>query len=172
MRNQMMRLLLWALLLGVMLVLTKFVLFKMPFSHYRAFFSHMDKTAVIRQGWEKANLKPFSTIRLFYRARSLRAEYKYKNIGGNIVGFIPLGMLLPLLFVRCRRFLTTSLSVLGISLLFETIQLFTGLGVFDVDDLILNTAGGMLGYVFVYAAWRLMQAGEAGRPGLLPDANN
>jgi glycopeptide antibiotics resistance protein len=36
-----------------------------------------------------------------------------------------------------------------ISLGYETMQLLTGLGVFDVDDLILNTAGAFVGIYIV-----------------------
>ena len=42
------------------------------------------------------------------------------------------------------------LAIIFLSLAFETTQLLTGLGVFDVDDIILNTSGGALGYI-IYA---------------------
>lgn len=156
-RSKKMRILLYCMLVCCILLLFKFVLFKQPFAYYRSYFRHQYSMQSIREGMHKANLRPFSTIRLFYKARSLRTEYKYKNIGGNIVGFLPLGIFLPLLFSACRRWSSTVLTVFGISLFFETMQLLGGIGVFDVDDLILNTAGGLLGYLITLAAWKLVQ---------------
>ena len=48
------------------------------------------------------------------------------------------------------------MMVFCISLLFELFQLYTGIGVFDVDDLLLNTCGGMIGYLLYKIARRLM----------------
>jgi glycopeptide antibiotics resistance protein len=130
-----------------MLILTKYILFKRSPHYYKNYFSHEYSRKVIRDGWKHANLKPFSTIFLFYRSKRLREEYKYNNIGGNIIGFVPLGILLPALFLSLRSFWKIGLISFCISLLFETTQLFTGLGSFDVDDIILNTTGGIAGYL-------------------------
>ncbi|WP_018931195.1 VanZ family protein [Gracilibacillus lacisalsi] len=58
----------------------------------------------------------------------------------------PLGILFPILSTKRKE----SLLIIGIpfflSLTIEVIQLVTQLGVFDVDDLILNTLGGFLGF--------------------------
>lgn len=140
-------------LLFCMIILSKYILFKKSPSYYKRYFTYEYKRYHVKEGWEAANLKPFSTIRLFSSKR-VSAEYSYKNIGGNIIGFIPLGILLPLLFPFLRRFLLLTSAVFLISLLFETTQLVGGIGVFDVDDLILNTAGGMLGYIlYAIARW-------------------
>lgn len=93
------------------------------------------------------NLKPFLEIR-----RGLenidRVGYYYVlvNIAGNIAAFMPFGFLLPLISERRQN--TGKVLVLGflLSLSAETIQLITRTGAFDVDDLILNTAGSVLGY--------------------------
>lgn len=64
---------------------------------------------------------------------------------GNIAAFIPFGVLIPLLYrVRFGKFI--SLFVLTI-LVLETIQALTYLGSFDVNDVISNTLGAMIGYV-------------------------
>jgi len=139
-------------LLFCMIILSKYILFKKSPRYYKRYFTYEYKRYHVKEGWEAANLKPFSTIRLFSSNR-VSAEYSYKNIGGNIIGFIPLGILLPLLFPFLRRFLLLTSAVFLISLLFETTQLIAGIGVFDVDDLILNTAGGILGYI-LYAVTR------------------
>ena len=140
-------------LLFCMLILSKYILFKKSPRYYKHYFAHEYKRYHVKEGWETANLQPFSTIRLFSSKR-VSAEYSYKNIGGNIIGFIPLGIFLPLLFSFLRRFARLTITVFLVSLLFETTQLVAGIGVFDVDDLILNTAGGMLGYMlFAISVW-------------------
>ncbi len=59
---------------------------------------------------------------------------------------MPLGILLPILSTKLKE----SLLIIGItfsfSLAIEIMQLVTQLGVFDVDDIILNTLGGYLGF--------------------------
>lgn len=67
------------------------------------------------------------------------------NFWGNIVLFIPLGILLVLLFNHCQGFLFTLLTGAGISLSIELLQLF-GIRATDIDDILLNTLGTVLGY--------------------------
>lgn len=67
---------------------------------------------------------------------------------GNITWFIPLGLLLPLVGSRTedrqlRRILPTALAV---SLTIETLQWFLDTGVSDIDDILFNLAGALLGY--------------------------
>ena len=70
------------------------------------------------------------------------------NILGNIVAFAPFGFMLPLLSKGFRKFFYVSFLSLLFSLSVELIQLFFKVGIFDVDDIFLNTVGGILGYVF------------------------
>jgi glycopeptide antibiotics resistance protein len=146
----------WTGLLFCLLILSKYILFKKSPQYYKHYFSYEYKHYSISQGWKHANTVPFHTITLFSSDR-VSSEYRYMNIGGNIVGFIPLGILLPLALPFAKKWWQTLLLVFGISLSFETIQLFTGIGVFDVDDLLLNTAGGMAGYILFLVARRLMR---------------
>ena len=138
---------LWVAMICCLLILTKFILFKKSPGYYRNYFAHGYHAYSVKEGWKHANIKPFSSIRLFAESKRVTSEYSYRNIGGNIVGFIPLGLLLPLLMPFFRNFFTATGMVLLISLLFELTQLIAGLGSFDVDDLILNTAGGIFGYL-------------------------
>lgn len=103
------------------------------------------------------NLKPFQEIRRFwiYRERVGFAA-AFLNLGGNVIGFLPVGFFLPILNNRFRNgFLVT---VLGFcfSLTVECIQLVCKVGSFDVDDLILNTLGAFLGYL-LFAACNWMR---------------
>ena len=143
-------------LLFCLLVLSKFILFKKGPRYYKDHFARDYKSYTIRQGWKHANLRPFHTIRLFSSKR-VTTEYSYQNIGGNIIGFIPLGILLPLVFPFLINGWRVVGFIFGISLLFELTQLVFGVGVFDVDDLILNTAGGLIGYLVYLGARYLMK---------------
>ncbi|MBL7741095.1 MAG: VanZ family protein [Chitinophagaceae bacterium] len=161
-KEQTLKWLLWLALLFCMMVLAKFILFKKSPAYYRNYFAREYKSYTISKGWRDANLKPFSTIRLFSSKR-VSSEYSYKNIGGNIIGFIPLGILLPLLLPFWRSFLRTSGTLFFISLSFEMIQLIAGIGVFDVDDIILNTAGGIAGYMLYATVRRTIRWQEEAR---------
>ena len=67
---------------------------------------------------------------------------------GNIVWFMPLGGYLVWRFRRCGVWLTTAAGFL-LSLAIETSQYVFGVGVTELDDLVLNTAGTFLGAVIV-----------------------
>lgn len=69
------------------------------------------------------------------------------NLAGNVLAFVPFGFFLPVLNVHTRGILRMALFTFEFSLLVETIQLVSKVGSFDVDDLMLNTLGGILGYV-------------------------
>lgn len=71
-----------------------------------------------------------------------------KNFIGNILLFIPWGFLLPLYFKRLQNFKKFILTTLVAVILIESIQLFTMLGSFDIEDILLNTIGACIGYVF------------------------
>ncbi len=63
----------------------------------------------------------------------------------NILLFVPLGFILPAIFKLFTKIYFMIPFGLIISLIIETTQYFTGLGVFDVDDLLFNTLGTALG---------------------------
>lgn len=65
----------------------------------------------------------------------------------NIFLFIPLGFLCPLMSKTFERARNTFFIGLGISLLIETVQLFTLYRATDIDDLLTNVIGTMIGYL-------------------------
>ena len=75
---------------------------------------------------------------------------------GNFLAFIPFGLLIPLL-VRCRFLTFILFFILGITLV-ELIQMVTGLGAFDINDIVINTLGATVGY----AAQRLVVRDKVG----------
>ncbi|MEK4661310.1 VanZ family protein [Priestia sp. FSL H7-0729] len=93
------------------------------------------------------NLIPFETIRpLLLERERYHTDAWVKNLFGNIVLFIPLGIWIPWLFRRCHSFLTFTSTVVLLLLGVEVTQLITRVGSFDVDDIILNTIGAWIGY--------------------------
>jgi glycopeptide antibiotics resistance protein len=64
---------------------------------------------------------------------------------GNIIWFIPLGVMLPIVMKRKKFFLTIAIGFL-FSFTIETIQYLFYKGVAELDDLILNTLGVAIGY--------------------------
>lgn len=78
------------------------------------------------------------------------------NIGGNIAMMVPSGILIPLAFPRIKSFSLFVGCMLIIIILIELIQLFTMAGSFDVDDILLNLAGAVLGFwAFSKSRWYL-----------------
>lgn len=88
------------------------------------------------------NLVPFRSIQSYFIHYSL--DGFLVNFVGNIVMFMPWGFGLTLLWKKNQKLWRVVLYSLGLTVLIETVQLFIGRSV-DVDDLILNFAGGCLG---------------------------
>ncbi|PAD34536.1 VanZ family protein [Terribacillus saccharophilus] len=90
-----------------------------------------------------------------------------KNLGGNILLFVPLGFYLPLLIRRTRSFFIVVLCGFVFSTAVESTQgllnYFVGYNYrsVDIDDVILNVLGAMLGYAFYWIALRpLLKRGK------------
>ncbi len=74
------------------------------------------------------------------------------NIVGNVVAFMPFGFILPEVWDQLNRWHTLTLLGFMFSLCIELAQLVCRVGSFDVDDLLLNTIGALIGYyAFVIA---------------------
>lgn len=94
------------------------------------------------------NLIPFKEMKRFlHHARQLGLMAVLTNIAGNVVAFMPFGFCLPLIAEHRIKFFSCMLYTFGLSLGIELIQLISKVGSFDVDDLMLNTLGGVLGYM-------------------------
>ena len=98
------------------------------------------------------NYEPFYSFKMFYPLlKSDYMPYRYlafENLFGNILMFIPMGFYLPSLFKKQKIFLIMLLTVICISTSIECIQFFTKLGTSDIDDIILNVFGAIIGYIF------------------------
>lgn len=94
------------------------------------------------------NLILFREIKRFIRHRALLGTPAVLiNLVGNVAMMIPFGFAVPLLYPSARRPERTVILSFLASLLAETFQLILRVGCFDVDDLLLNTLGGAIGYL-------------------------
>ncbi len=94
------------------------------------------------------NLIPFASIwdYLFSGSAAVK-RFAVANVIGNIAAFAPLGAFLALLRRRSAMW-TNLVVVVCASVAVEIVQGIFGLGASDVDDVILNTLGGLLGILF------------------------
>ncbi|MFC8242685.1 VanZ family protein [Streptomyces chartreusis] len=94
------------------------------------------------------NLQPGSTLRAYLDQPELRDAVK--QIGGNLLLGVPFGVLVPVIAPRTRGLLRVLLLTATVMLLVEFAQgaLVTGRA-FDVDDVILNTTGALVGYLLL-----------------------
>ncbi|MED1420503.1 VanZ family protein [Bacillus smithii] len=91
------------------------------------------------------NLIPFYSIMEYISGRSANIKaFAFSNVVGNIVIFIPLGTYLSL-FKNDKRVITNLLFIFIVSLFVEIIQGLLGIGASDIDDIILNCLGGLIG---------------------------
>ncbi len=103
-------------------------------------FSDLD--TFMQDGWLNINVEPFKFVQ---HSQTAPSSYFIINVLGNIIFFIPIGLMTPLLFDGNTFFLSAGTGLL-ISLSIEIIQLPL-LRATDIDDLILNTAGAIIGFV-------------------------
>ena len=82
----------------------------------------------------------------YFNNESTQTFIKLKDGILNVIVFIPLGLYLSF-FIKKNKFIKVIFYTFLISLLFEIIQLFTLLGSFQTEDLILNLFSGLLGYL-------------------------
>lgn len=89
---------------------------------------------------QNMNLIPFKEI------------YDWKMIVGNGFLFCPMGFFLPIIWNKQKTFKISIITLLIVVVTVETLQLLTGLGQFDIDDIILNVLGGGIGF-YLWKQW-------------------
>ena len=89
------------------------------------------------------NFVPFRTID--HDCRAGGDQFRV-NILGNLAATMPFGLLAPIFLGRRASGPRVAALSFGLSLLIESTQGISGHRVADVDDLILNTLGGLIGY--------------------------
>lgn len=93
------------------------------------------------------NLVPLRTISLYFDlSNGLSIISRFINLLGNIVVFIPFGILVPLAKTRPIAWIRITLYAVLSILLLECLQMLLHVGSFDIDDLLLNLIGIWVGY--------------------------
>lgn len=76
---------------------------------------------------------------------------------GNLVAFVPFGVLIPLNFPASSKQFLKSVLLFAISItILETLQMISLLGSFDIADIVVNTLGFSIGY----ASWKISKSGK------------
>lgn len=99
----------------------------------------------------RINLEPFLEIKrfIYYRQYFTMTSFVL-NVAGNVIGFMPFGFFITIVRNKKTNFVVALLYSFAFTLLIESVQYITKLGVFDIDDLMLNTLGGILGYIVYF----------------------
>ncbi|MEV1006947.1 VanZ family protein [Streptomyces sp. NPDC049881] len=94
------------------------------------------------------NLRPGASIRTYLDQPDWSDTLQ--QIGGNVLLGVPFGFLLPVLFPRIRGLLRVALFTALVMVMVETAQgLIVEGRAFDIDDVILNTLGALIGFLIV-----------------------
>lgn len=105
----------------------------------------------------------------FHALASFLKEIQKGRIGmnflGNIVLFIPVGVLVPVA-TDWKKMWKTVVAGISFSLFIEIIQLTTSRGCFDLDDVLLNGLGTVIGFGLYSAAWKLFTKNDLNASGI------
>lgn len=109
------------------------------------------------------------TFRPFHALISFLKEIRRGRIGmnflGNIILFMPVGVLFPVV-TGWKKMWKTMVAGISFSLFIEIIQLTTSRGCFDFDDVLLNCLGTVIGFGLYDAAWKLITKNDLNTSGI------
>ena len=92
--------------------------------------------------WASNNFIPFREISRY----SITSRLFFKNVVGNMIMFFPFGLFISY-YLKADKIKLPLLLTSITSVAIECVQLAIG-RVFDVDDILLNILGGVIGYLF------------------------
>ncbi|WP_431964451.1 VanZ family protein [Actinacidiphila sp. bgisy160] len=122
------------------------------------------------EGLAHANLQPGASLRRYYERYTVAGAVR--QVGGNVLLGMPFGVLLPVLAPKARGALRVVVTTGLVMILVELAQGAVVQGrAFDVDDVIMNTAGALLGYLlFGRRLGRVVHQVRPAAPGHAPEA--
>lgn len=94
--------------------------------------------------WSTNNFIPFREIFRY----SIGSRLFFKNVLGNMILFLPFGFFCSYYLEVKKAYIPIFLTLIA-SVSIECVQMMIG-RVFDIDDIILNVCGGLLGYTMYY----------------------
>lgn len=99
-------------------------------------------------GIAHSNLRPGASLRQYFERYT--AAGAVRQVGGNLALGVPFGLLLPVIAPKARGALRVVLATATVMVLVELVQGAVVPGrAFDIDDVILNTSGALLGYLLL-----------------------
>lgn len=131
-----------------LLFLIRMIVFKYPMAQLQQIVDTWQKD-VILEGLHTANFIPFKTIKMYIRYYDMPGIRSFSNLFGNVLIFVPVGVLLPIVHRASKNVGIMLLNALLLVVGIEVFQLFSNFGAFDVDDIILNCFGVLIGR-FIY----------------------
>lgn len=99
--------------------------------------------------WATNNFIPFKEIMRY----NITSRLFFKNVLGNMIMFLPFGFFVSY-YLKSEKLTLPLFLILIASISIEVVQLLIG-RVFDVDDIILNILGGLLGYAVYFVLRRI-----------------
>jgi glycopeptide antibiotics resistance protein len=96
------------------------------------------------------NPLPFHTIAIYFA--NLESPFWVRQFAGNLLLLLPVGLLGPIAFPVLNGWLRVFIAALALSVAIEFAQLWIPNRMADVDDVLLNVAGAMLGYAILSVA--------------------
>jgi len=99
-------------------------------------------------GIAHSNLRPGSSLRQYFQHYTVAGAVR--QVGGNLLLGVPFGVLLPVLAPKARGLLRVLITTALVMVLVELAQgaIVEGRS-FDIDDVIMNTTGALLGWLFI-----------------------
>lgn len=98
------------------------------------------------EGLAHANMHPGASLRQYYERYTVAGAVR--QVGGNVLLGMPFGVLLPVLAPKARGALRVVVTTGLVMILVELAQGAVVQGrAFDIDDVIMNTTGALLGYL-------------------------
>jgi len=144
---------LYVLFFLYLLFVIRVIIFKYPLSTMQNIVSNWQKD-VILEGLHTANFVPFKTIKMYMQYYDLPGLRSFSNLFGNVLIFIPVGIMLPMVHKPSKNVLLMLLNALFFIVGIEVFQLFSNFGAFDVDDIILNFFGVLIGGCIYNVFWK------------------
>jgi glycopeptide antibiotics resistance protein len=132
--SKLLKILLWVIFFIYSLVLIKYLI--LDRMHYSGFSARV------------YNVYPLNSIKQYIINKD---HYNFNtwamNLFGNLFMLFPFGVLSPLLFKKMKKTHLFLMTLLTFNFAIEALQYITMLGSFDIDDLIMNSSGAVIGYI-------------------------
>ncbi|MDP5274169.1 VanZ family protein [Chengkuizengella axinellae] len=155
------RIFLWSIFVIYILYLLLSLIIRFSFFNTTWFQDRLNENSYVDLIIQNTNIIPLKTI-LTYIIQYEHFLYEhhdlsifFENIFGNIILFIPFGLLISILFISANNVKSIFIITLTTSFFIEMLQVFSLLAIFDIDDIILHSFGAVIGFYILKAFKRI-----------------